>query len=156
MKLIKKNKGASDCGVVAAFNAASWCNVYRTYADVEKLARSCGYGKSGIYPFQFSYLLKKLGIPVKKVKPKSLDQLESNIYTGKFYCILYTPAGFSNGHVVSVFMDHKGNIRVINPVKWLTWNELAAEMNAHGMVNIHLYEVPHRQLVKKAVAKHDV
>lgn len=156
MKLIKKNKTSSDCGVVAAFNAASWCNKYRPYQEVEKIARSCGYSKkNGIYPFQFQYLLKKLDVPVKKVKLKSLEELESRIYLGKFYCLLYTPVGYDVGHVVSVFMDHKGAIRVINAVEWLTWDDLAAEINANGMRNFNVYELPHRELVRKVATRND-
>jgi hypothetical protein len=150
MKLIKKNRRAKDCGVVAAFNAASWCNKYQPYSAIEKQAASCGYNRSkGIYNFQFSKLLKKLDLPAKKVWLKSVKHLESNIYLGKFYALLYRPAGYDLGHVIVTFLDHKGIIRVINPdSQRLTWDDLAAEIHANGMCEFHVYEIPGRHHFK--------
>lgn len=150
MKLIRKNRKKKDCGVVAAFNAASWCNVYRPYNEIEKAAKSCGYNPTkGIWSFQFAKLLKKLDVPVKKIKPKSIEDIESKIYLGKFYCLLYRPTGYDIGHAIVVFLDHRGNIRVINPDRVrITWNDLAAEIYANGMKEFHVYEIPHRKLVR--------
>lgn len=151
MKLIKKNKRAKDCGVVAAFNAASWCHLYRPYRDIEKVAMSCGYSrKKGIYLFQFAALLNRLEIPAKRIRPKSVESLESRIYIGRFIVVLYTPNGYDLGHVIVAFLDHRGNIRVINPdSERTTWGDLAADINANGMKEFHVYEVPNRRFLKE-------
>ena len=157
MRLIKKNRRAKDCGVVAAFNAASWCNLYRSYSEIEKQAKGCGYNrKKGIYSFQFAALMKKLSVPAKKTKPKSVREIESKLYLGKFFVLLYRPTGYSIGHAIVAFMDHKGHIRVINPdSKRLTWNDLAADIHANGMKEFHVYEIPDRQFADPMAARND-
>lgn len=151
MKIIRKNKKRGDCGVVAAFNAASWCNAYRPYTEVEKLAKSCGYHPDkGIWHFQFANLVKKLGIPAKKVRPKSLEELQTSIYLGKFFVFLYTPTGQHTGHAITVFLDHTARIRIINPdEERVTWGDFASDVHANGMRNLTIYEIPRRDLVKK-------
>jgi len=149
VKILKKNKTQTDCAVVAAYNAASWCNLKKTYKEVEKAARECGYGNHGLYVFQFSFLLKKLKIPAKHVKPRSLGDIESKLLLGKFLILLYTQTGQNVGHVVTAFTDHEGRIKLVNPENTLqTWNELAAEVYAHGMKNFFVYELPCRELIK--------
>lgn len=118
MKLIKKNKKSKDCGVVAAFNAASWCNLYKSYREVEKLAMACGYNENGgMYSFQFANLIKMLGLPAKKTGIKTIETLEKNLRNGKLYIIFYIFAESDEGHIVAVFADHEGRIRLINPEK---------------------------------------
>lgn len=146
MKLIKKNTHKKDCGVVAAFNAASWCGVYRPYGEIEKAAKSCGYNPSkGIYHFQFAQLLRVLDIPAKKAKPKSREALESKIHLGKFYVLFYQLTGDSLGHIISAFTDHTGSIKIVNPAKYLrTWNDLMTEIDTNGVKELHVYEMPAR------------
>ena len=135
--------------MIAAFNAASWCNLGHSYRDVEKAAKSCGYHpEKGIYHFQFSNLISKLNIPAKKMRPRSLGELESKMYLGKFFIFLYTPTGEFNGHAIVAFTDHEGNIRLINPdSERETWDEFAAEIYAKGMKNMSVWELPCRELV---------
>lgn len=151
MRIIKKNKTKTDCSVVAAFNAASWCNSYRPYKEVEKIAKSCGYNpQRGIYHFQFSNLIKKLQIPAKKIKPKSIDELETKLYLGKCFIFIYYLTGNIGGHVITAFMNHKGNIKLVNTQDGLiTWGDFASEIHARGMKEFHVYEIPNRQLVRK-------
>jgi hypothetical protein len=151
VRLIKKNRRSKDCGVVAAFNAASWCNVYKPYREIEKFARGCGYNrKRGIYNFQFASLMKKLNVPAKKVKPRSIEQIESKLYLGKFFVLLYRPTGDIIGHAIVAFSDHKGHIRVINPdSQRITWGDLVSDVRTNGMKEFHVYEIPRRQVVTK-------
>jgi hypothetical protein len=143
--------------VIAAFNASSWCGKYKPYKEVEKAAKSCGYSKkSGIYFFQFAQLMNILDLPVKLVRPKSMEEIESRIYLGKFFIFFYVPAGYTVGHVVTAFLDHKGRIKVINPdEERATWDDLAADIHAHGMQEFHLYEIPHRQFVRGMASRND-
>lgn len=150
MKIIRNNKTSKDCGVVAAYNAASWCNKNRPYKDIEKIARSCGYSpKNGIYAFQFSNLMKKLNIPAKKIKMKNIKEIESNLYTGLFFVFLYTPINSFSGHAISAFMGQDGHIKLVNPdEKRVTWNDFAADVYSNGMRNISIYEIPNRSMIK--------
>lgn len=155
MKIIKNNRKKGDCGVVAAFNAASWCNVYKSYKEIEKIAKSCGYNPDGgIYSFQFANLMKKLSIPAKKIHPRSMKEIESKLYLGKLFVFLYTPTGLRCGHAVTIFTDHKGIIRIINPDdERITWNELASDIHANGMMSFNVYEVPCRLNTKNDDAR---
>jgi hypothetical protein len=146
MRIITKNKNKRDCGIVAAFNAAVWLNSPKPYKYVEKLAKSCGYNpERGIYDFQFSHLLKKLDIPAKKIKPKSMDSLAKKVYVGKCLVLLYTQTGVSTGHAVTVFMDHKGMIRIFNPLGELkNWGQIATDIKKHGMKDFNVYEINRR------------
>lgn len=94
--------------------------------------------------------MKKLNVPAKKVKPRSIEEIESKLYLGKFFVLLYRPTGDIIGHAIVTFVDHKGHIKVINPdSKRITWDDLAADIHANGMKEFHVYEIPHRQLVTK-------
>src|SRR5882672_7714434 len=116
MKILRKNKKKRDCVVVAAYNAASWCNLNKTYKEIEKVARSCGYNdKKGTYYFQFDNLVKKLNLPAKRIKPRSLNEIENRLYKGRFFIFLYTELNSSTGHAVSAFVDHAGRVILVNP-----------------------------------------
>lgn len=147
MRIILKNKTKRDCGVVAAFNAALWCNTPLPYKQVERLARSCGYSpKRGIYEFQFSHLMKKLALPVKKIKPKSIESLRKKAYVGKCFVFLYTQTGKQTGHVVTVFMDHKGIVRIFNPAGGLrNLSQFAADIKKNGMKEFNVYEFSNKR-----------
>ena len=151
MKIIAKNKTKFDCGIVAAHNAASWCNVHKKYSEIEKIAKSCGYNPNkGMYPFQFDNLLKKLKVPVKKIKLKSLRQLKNKLYLGKLFIFLYKPNKESNGHIIAVFLNHHGKIQIVNPdIERLTWIDFIEDISNNGMVEFISYEIPQRKLVKK-------
>lgn len=154
MKIIRNNKKKGDCGVVAAYNAASWCNISKPYEEVEKIARSCGYNpERGIYFFQFSNLVKKLGLPAKKIRPKNLDEILDKLYRGKFFVFLYTPVGYHTGHAISAFVDHKGRITLVNPEPGknprATWSSFVVDMLENGAKNFAAYEIPRRSLVKR-------
>lgn len=148
MKIIAKNKKKADCGVVAAFNAASWCKKYQPYEKIEKVARGCGYNPfKGIWDFQFCSLLQKLQVPYRKINNINLDDLQSKLYLGKCFLISYRPTEWAVGHLVTVYMDKSGHIKVINPdVERMTWNEFAADTFAGGMLEINAYELPGRNL----------
>lgn len=150
MKIITRNIKKNDCAVVAAFNAASWCYVDKTYEEVEKLAKASGYSlKKGTRNFQFVNLIKKLNIPVKRVKPKSLDDIRSRLNSGKLFIFLYTPTGEHVGHAVSMFSDHTGKIIIVNSdAERSTWSEFVHDINTNGMKNFFIYEIPRRDLVK--------
>lgn len=149
MKLITKNKKKFDCGVVAVYNAASWCNLSFFYEDVEKIAKSCGYSSKGIYPFQFANLVKKLKLPAKKVALKNLEEVEEKLRLGRFFIFLYTPTGFDTGHIISLFMNHEGSIEIVNPERGrITWEDLISDIFSNGMKNFLAYEIPNRKLSK--------
>ncbi len=147
MKIIRKNKSYVDCGIVAAHNVASWCNLPKSYREVEKLAKSCGYNEErGIYLFQFANLIKKMGVPAKRVWPRSLGQLESKLNSGKLFILLYTPAGEGIGHVVTAFLDHNGDITLINPeADRRSWYTLTSDLVSNGAKDFQVYEVPSRE-----------
>lgn len=146
MKIIKKNKLKTDCGVVAAYNAASWCNSCRSYSEVERLAKSCGYNPNkGIFFFQFANLMKKMGLPAKRIKPKSRKEVESRLHSGKFLIFLYTPTGHANGHAITAFVNHRGKIVIVNPEgKRSTWFAFASDLSRNGVRNFIAYEIPQR------------
>lgn len=152
MNILTNNKKKRDCGVVAAYNAASWCNATRPYEEVEKLARSCGYNpEKGIYFFQFSNLVKKLGVPAKKIRPRNLDEILDKLYKGKFFVFMYTPTGMDVGHAISAFVDHTGKVRLINPEPGnsrTTWSSFVLDMCQNGARNFAAYEIP-RRLAKR-------
>jgi hypothetical protein len=157
MRLIKKNRKKKDCGVVAAFNVSSWCDLYKPYTQIEKAAKSCGYNPDkGIYFFQFASLMKKLGIPSKRLKSATVHDIESGLYLGKFFVLLYRPNGYDLGHVIVTFLDHHGHIRVINPdSKRVTWGDLASDVYAKGMKDFHVYEIPNRKSIQRMAARDD-
>lgn len=151
MRIIKKNKNKHDCGIVAAFNAAAWSDLKFTYKKVEKIAKSCGYNPNkGIYQFQFSNLLKKLSVPAKQIKPKSMESLTNKVYLGKCLVILYTQNGIDCSHIITVFRDHTGTIKMINPAGEIkSWGTLATDIRKNGMREFYVYEIPNRKLVRK-------
>jgi hypothetical protein len=148
MKMILANKTKVDCGVVAAFNASAWCNIKTTYRKVEKLARSCGYGKSGIYDFQFANLINKLNIPAKRIDPKSRENLEKKLYSGKFFIFFYTLPQIksaTSGHIVTAFLDHTGEIKIVNSDGYRrTWWRFVTDLNENGVKNFIAWEIPRR------------
>lgn len=143
-----KNKTKTDCGVVAVANAVAWCNLGKTYEEVEKVARACGYGQRGIYGFQFVNLLRKLKIPAKRVGPLGLEYLENQLHNGKMFIFFYTPYSVrpgASGHVVTAFADHTGNIRIVNPDRHRrTWRSFVSDLNENGVKNFASWEVPER------------
>lgn len=149
MKLIKKNRTSSDCGIVAAFNAASWCNVGKSYNYIVKTAASCGYSSNkGIWPFQFVSLTKKLKIPAKKIKPKNFKDLKNKLYDGKLLIIFCRRTEEMSGHIVSLFMDHEGSIVLVNPNKRMkSWVSLVRDISINGIKEFHIYEIPRRRVV---------
>lgn len=151
MKMIKNNRKVGDCGVVAAYNVLSWCNNHRSYREVEKVAKSCGYNSDkGIYFFQFANLIKKLNLPAKKIKPKSLEEILNKLYSGKFFVFLYTPTGSGRGHAMSAFVNHNGKIMLINPEsKRSTWGRFCVDLIENGTRNFAIYEIPRRTAVNK-------
>lgn len=137
--------GRSDCGVVAAFNAASWSKKTTTYALVERAARCSGYKKGrGIYGFQFVNLLNKLNIINKRSVNKNIEEIETEILLGKCFVILYHPKGHSYGHAITA-LRHRGRISILNPDSThITWNEFASDCYAGGMESLVAFELPHR------------
>lgn len=150
MKMILANRNKVDCGVVAAFNASTWCNIKLTYDKVEKIAKSCGYSKNGIYDFQFANLINRLGIPAKRIVPKSRENLEKQLYKGKFFIFFYTSSQVepgASGHIVSAFVDHTGEIRIVNPEGYRrTWLRLVTDLNENGVKNFVAWEIPRRPI----------
>jgi len=149
MKLVHWNKTESDCGIVAVTNAAAWCNIDANYEKVEKVAKSCGYGKSGVYHFQFIHLIKKLKIPAKRFRPKTLQDLEKQLYKGKLFILFYTPSDVlkGSGHVITAFVDHTGSIRIVNPGETRnTWRRFVNDLRENGVKNFAAWQVPQRQV----------
>jgi len=149
MKVIRNNRTNVDCTLIAAFNASSWCKKYKTYKEIAKIAKSCGYAsRKGLMDFQFVNLLKKLGLPFKRLKGIHIDDVESEIYMGKCYLITYFPFGYTDGHIVTAFLDKNGNIKVVNP-DWnrITWPELASSIYSNHMKGWMAYELPCRELL---------
>ena len=147
IKLLRHNKTTGDCGIVAAFNAAQWCNSPKTYKSIEKIAKTCGYNtQKGIFFFQFAHLLGKLRLPTKRIKPKSVKELENKLDAGKCLLILYTPSSDENGHAIMVFIDHTGRIIIINPQKNgpQTWWRFTWDLVLNGVRNLAVYELPRR------------
>jgi len=144
MKIIFKNQKKGDCGVVAAFNAAWWCNRAISYQWVEKLAKSCGYNESnGMYAFQFAKLIKKLKLPANKIKPRSMEYVKDGMYCGKSYIFLYTRRASDRGHVIMTFLDHEGVFRIINPGRSLgSWKIFEQDLQDNGVRNFYVYELP--------------
>lgn len=153
MNMIKNNKFEKDCGIVAAYNAASWCNFNKSYSEIETVAKSCGYSPdAGIYFFQFDKLVKKLGLPAKRLLPKSRQQIESKLHAGKFFIFLYTPIGTKSGHAMTAYNDHNGRIRLINSEgNRKTWLDFVLDLSVNGAKNFVVYEIPPRN----AAQKHD-
>ena len=147
IKLLYKNQKKLDCGIVAVFNASQWCNIAQPYETIEKLAKSCGYNpKKGIFFFQFANLIKKLKLPAKRVKSKSIKEIESKLDSGKFFIFLYTSAESDTGHAIVTFTDHRGRIIIINPQKNgpKTWIGFAYKLVTEGAKNFIAYEIPRR------------
>lgn len=148
MKIITKNRKEADCGVVAAFNAASWCKKSKTYEHVEELALKCGYiPGTGIQNFQLRRLLNKLHVNFKRIRDINLEEVQSQVYLGKCILVSYFPKGWPHGHVVTIYMNKDGNIRVVNSDRErMTWNDFAAEVFAGVMGRFDVYELPTRNL----------
>ena len=146
MKILTKNKTKYDCGLIAIFNALAWCKIPKTYKQIEKIAKTCGYSPDkGIYNFQLNNLIQKLNIPAKQVKPKSLEEIQESLYLGRFFIFLYRPTGDDGGHAITSFVDHNGKIKLINSdQERMTWNEFASDIHANGMKAFHVYEIPYR------------
>lgn len=149
MKLLGNNKTKTDCGVVAALNATRWYGIRCTYSKVLNLALASGYSpKKGIYFFQFSNLLKRMGVPAKRIYPKSSKAMAGRILRGNMLIVFYIPTGFDVGHVMSCILDHEGDIRVINPEggERRTWIQLMRDIKANGMREFRIYEIsPYKQ-----------
>ena len=148
MKLLLKNKKKLDCGIIAAFNMAAWCNSPKTYEELEKLAKTCGYSpKKGIFFFQFANLIKKMKLPTKRIRSTSIQELEDKLSKGKCFVFLYTLAGEDNGHAMMVFSDHLGRFKIINPQKSRskTWWDFAWDVQVNGVRNMAIYEIPRRK-----------
>lgn len=146
MRLVRKNKKHRDCVVVATYNIAAWCNARRPYKEVEKIAKSCGYNdKKGVYYFQFDNIIKKMNLPVKRVRPKSFNEIESKLRRGKFFVFFYTPTGDASGHAMSAFVDDQGIVRLINPESQrVNWFQFGWDITLNGVRNFRVYEVPAR------------
>lgn len=143
MKIITKNRHKADCGVVAAFNAASWCRKYKTYDHIHELALNLGYCMvRGIKDHQFRRLLNKLCVPFKRIRQINLDEIQSRLYLGKCMVVTYYPVGWPHGHLVTIYMNRKGQIRVINPDEQrMTWNDFASQALAGAMERMLVYEL---------------
>ncbi len=145
--MIHWNKTKTDCGIVAAYNASAWCNKKISYEEVESTARSCGYSSVGIYGFQFINLIKKLGLPDKRVTLKSVTNVEKQLHKGKFFIFYYTPSAVVNasGHIITAFVDHTGNIRIVNPDPLrTTWRSFVNDLTQNGVKNFAAWEIPQR------------
>jgi hypothetical protein len=143
MKMIARNRKKADCGVVAAFNAASWCKKNKTYDQIHELALKCGYVPGrGIQDFQFRRLLNKLHVNFKRVRNFNLEEIQSSLYLGKCLVVSYFPTYWPNGHLVTIFMDKSGKIKIVNSDnERMTWNDFAAEVSAGVMERINIYEL---------------
>jgi len=145
VKLIRKNKKENDCGIVAAYNVASWCNIYKSYSEVERIAKSCGYNSErGIFFFQFAHLMKKLNIPIKKVNVSSIEDMKEKFYAGKLLAFLYTSVGFNVGHAMIGFLGHNAKIQMVNSLSSYNWIDFSEEIEECGMKNFIVYEIPAR------------
>lgn len=137
---------------MAAYNAASWCEINIEYPILLKLAREFGWNrKSGIKIVKLDKLLSLLKIPKKfdlRVNPYAIQR---ELYAGKAYLVGYKSHYDKGGHAIMLFLDKNGKIRLINPAhkKFITWDDLAAEANAGGMEFMVAWELPTRQYVKK-------
>ncbi len=133
--------------MVAVYNASRWCQLPKTYREIEKVARSCGYSqKGGIRYFQFANLVSKIGLPARKIKPKSLNDIESRLYRGKFFIFLYTAAGKKSGHAMTAFVDHEGIVKIVNPMRRCkNWFKFGIEIMLNGVEDFVVYELPERE-----------
>lgn len=147
MKMAQRNRKKRDCGVVAIYNAAKWCNDRKTYREIEQMAKSCGYSeKRGLYYFQFANLVAKSGLPAKQIRPKDLNDLENRLYKGKFFILLYTPTGSKNGHAMSAFVDHQGVVKIVNPMRRCkNWFKFGIDITLNGVKDFVVYEIPKRE-----------
>ena len=147
MKVIRKNLDLKDCGIVAAFNAASWCKNPHPYLVIRSMAKlSCKYKKSvGITNTNLDKLLNLMKLPVKKLEGKNMEEIESSIMLGKAVILTYKQTRSQEGHAVMVFLDKHGKIKILNPELELNgWNSLAAEIHAGAMDWVIGWELPHR------------
>jgi hypothetical protein len=144
MKLARNNRTKTDCGVIAALNAARWSGLKYSYKRVFDTAVSAGYSpEKGIYFFQFSNLLKKIGVKAKRIRPKSSNEMVDRVDAGKMLVIFYIPTGFDVGHVMSCVLDHNGDVKVINPEpnSRRTWIQLLNDIKENGMKEFRVYEI---------------
>ena len=157
MKLIKFNKTKTDCGVVAAFNAGQWSGIRCTYARTMRLALASGYSpEGGMYAFQFSNLMMKLNVPFKKISPKSPEDLYKKLKKGSMLAIFYLPTGKDTGHVLSCLVDYEGKAFIVNPERRRssgrrTWITLMRDIEANGMKEFHVYEIPRKRPIRLAL-----
>ena len=156
MKLIKFNKTKTDCGVVAALNAAQWSGLRCTYDKAMKLALASGYSpEHGVYAFQFSNLLMKLNVPFRKISPKSPECMLKRLKNGSMLAVLYVPTTHNVGHALSCLVDYEGKAFIVNPERKRssgrrTWITLMRDIKTNGMKEFHVYEIPRKQRIKLA------
>lgn len=154
MKLLRANKTKTDCGIVAAYNAAQWFGIKCTYGKVLALAVSTGYNpKVGLYLPQFRKMLRILGVPVKKIRPKSPDAMVKKINQLNMLAVLYVPTGCTVGHALSCVLDCKGDPLIVNPEPGKygdrrTWANFIVDAEVNGMKEFHVYEIPYRTVVR--------
>lgn len=155
MKLLTKNKTKTDCGVIAAVNAAKWSGLNCTYGKVRKLALASGYSaEKGIYFFQFSNLLKKIGVPIKRIRPRSPKAMATKLRRGKMLVVFYSMPGPCSGHVLSCVLDHEGKIQLINPEPGKrhvrrTWMRFIRNIKENGTKEFKVYEIPHKRVASR-------
>jgi hypothetical protein len=145
MKVMRKNRTKSDCGLIATFNAASWCKRNIPYNRIKTVASDWfGYGEGrGMLLPELPNLLKKLRIPFSEVKKNPLE-IQEEIYSGKAFVIGYKQTGEDFGHAILVLRDKHGKIATLNAEEGFTWNHFAAEIEAGGMESIVMLELPRR------------
>lgn len=148
MKVIRRNLDKNGCGVVGAFNALSWCNKPKKYEDILKIAKEkFGYSpKGGMSGYNFSRLIKHFKVPAKDAVGLSVEDIQSKVYMGKAFVLLYTSADAKMGHITFIMADKNGKIKVINEQPGVGWDDIASDIAAGGSIGA-AWELPNRKML---------
>lgn len=146
MNIITRNKTKADCGIVAAYNASSWCNMGISYDDIVPVAEVVGYDKEkGITPRDFDELVRALDMPARMLQKTNPFEIQKIVRTGQAVIVLYVEKGKKFGHAITIF-PQRDHIKIINgdKNKWTTWNDFAAEIHA-GIISLNAWVLPFRE-----------
>lgn len=144
MHLIKENLNKKDCGIVATYNAMSWCGQRPDYDSIRSRAiLDFGYSDdSGITFDDFEKMLLELEVPIVEIENKNLFNIQGEIYLGRAIVLGYKLKGHDLGHISIVFYGAWG-IRIINKDGLHdSWDDLAAELNAGGASELYVWKLP--------------
>lgn len=124
MKFLKKNQERRGCGLVTAYNAATWLGMKISYEYVSLQARAwCGFtGKSGMKTKNMTALFRALNVPTKRLKKGTLLNVALNaLWDGHAVAFGYHDTEDGFGHAILVTPDFK----ILNPdYKYKKWNDL--------------------------------